>query len=305
MLAGARKVGVAAKSAVKVLGKTSARNAGERAAATPMFTMQTLWRQALWGSAAAMALFVAILSSRSDVGAQRAAIMLSALHPSSSVSSRAAQANGQMASQTASSGAARPFDAEAVTRQLAQTVRGLTEDRDRLTVRLAAVEHNLDDMTGSIRSQIEAAKNAAGATAQPWPGEQPPAAATPSIVGAVAAPAMPAAAGVATPMPPATLIEATAPAAPAPLEYGVDLGGGPSISALRVRWNVIASAHAHLFAAMTPVVAVREEAGQAELHLVAGPMATPQAAAQFCAALAPFRLACHPSRYDGQRLAVR
>ena len=305
MLAGARKVGVAAKSAVKVLGKTSARNAGERAAATPMFTMQTLWRQALWGSAAAMALFVAILSTRSDVGAQRTAIMLSALHPSSSVSSRAGQANGQMVGQTASSGAARSFDAEVVTRQLSQAVRGLSEDRDRLTARLSAVEHNLDDMTGSIRNQIEAGKNAAGASAPPWPGDQPPAAAAPSSVAAVAAPAMPAAAGVATPTPPATLIEATAPAAPTPLEYGVDLGGGPSISALRVRWNAIAAAHADLFAAMAPVVAVRERLGHAELRLVAGPLTTPEAAAQLCAALAPFRLACRPSLYDGQRLAVR
>lgn len=295
MLARARKVGVVAKNAAKESGKTSARNAGDRAAATPTFTMQALWRQALWGSAAATALLVAILSTRSDLGAQRTAIMFSALHPSSSSSLRAGQANG----------AARPFDAEAATRQLAQAVRGLSEDRDRLTVRLAAVEHNLDDMTGSIRSQIEAAKNAAGASAQPWPGGQPPAAATPSSVAAVAAPAAPAPAGVATPTPPATLIEATAPAAPAPLEYGVDLGGGPSISALRVRWNTIAAAHADLFAAMAPVVAVRERLGHAELRLVAGPLTTPEAAAQLCAALAPFRLACRPSLYDGQRLAVR
>jgi hypothetical protein len=297
MLLRAQKVGGAAKNTAKQAVKTSAGNAVDRAAATPSFTMQTLWRQALWGSAAATALLVAILSTRSDVGAQRADVMLSTSRPASSASPRVAQANGHQASQTASSGAARPFDAEAATQQLTQAVRGLTEDRDRLTARLAAVEHNLDDMTGSIRSEIEAVKTAGRG--------EPPAGAAPSTVAVVAAPVMPAAAGAATPTPSASHSEAKAPTAPAQPEYGVDLGSGPSISALRVRWNVIASAHAHLFAAMTPVVAVREESGQAELHLVAGPMATPQAAAQLCAALAPFRLACHPSRYDGQRLAVR
>ena len=42
-------------------------------------------------------------------------------------------------------------------RQLTEAVRGLTEDRDRLITRLAAVEHSLGDITGAIAEQSEKA----------------------------------------------------------------------------------------------------------------------------------------------------
>lgn len=60
------------------------------AAKTP-FTMQNLWRLALWGSAAAAALLVATLTTRSDIGSQRAAIVLSSLHWGSRPGQAAAQ----------------------------------------------------------------------------------------------------------------------------------------------------------------------------------------------------------------------
>jgi len=212
----------------------------------------------------------------------------------------------QVAGRSSGASATKPYDAEAANRQLTAAVRALTEDRDKINARLAAVEHNMDDMTGSIRSEIEAAKSSAAAApaqqpAQPWPAAQPAGAApAPATIAAITPPG----AGT-SPQPPSPLTEATAPAAPAPLEYGVDLGGGATMTVLKARWLSIAAAHPELLASMTPVVAVRERAGHAELRLVAGPMTSPEAAAQLCAALIPFKLVCRPSLYDGQHLAVR
>jgi hypothetical protein len=73
-----------------------------------------------------------------------------------------------MAATPGAAHAPRQFDAEAVTRQLAQAVRGLNEDRDRLTTRLAALEQSLNDITGAItRGEEKAAPPAAQGTAQP------------------------------------------------------------------------------------------------------------------------------------------
>ena len=95
-------------------------------------------RIALWGTTAATALLVAILTSRSDAGSQRIATTPGATR-----------------------GAPRQFDAESAARQLTQAVRGLTEDRDRLITRLAALEHSLGDITGAIAGQSEKATPAA------------------------------------------------------------------------------------------------------------------------------------------------
>src|SRR5271154_971024 len=105
-------------------------------AAKTTLTMQRLLRQAAWGCAAAAALFVAVLSSRSDVGVQRATLAFASLNSQSS------QAVKQQ------------FEAEAAMPQLAVAVRSLNEDRARLANRLAAVEREMEDMTGSIKQQI-------------------------------------------------------------------------------------------------------------------------------------------------------
>ena len=92
-----------------------------RVAAKPAFTMRRLERLALWGCAAAAAMFIAAIAGRSDVGAQRVA----GLFPAHSASSRAALSN---------QAGAGPLDTEAATRELVQTVRGLTEDLDEFDV---------------------------------------------------------------------------------------------------------------------------------------------------------------------------
>jgi len=115
-------------------GQAQTANAAAKKVTQPAFTMQSLCRIALWGTTAATALLVAILTSRSDAGSQRIATTPGATH-----------------------GAPRQFDAESAARQLTQAVRGLTEDRDRLIARLAALEHSLGDITGAIAGQSEKA----------------------------------------------------------------------------------------------------------------------------------------------------
>lgn len=119
-------------------GQAQTSNAAAKMVTQPAFTMQSLCRIALWGTTAATALLVAILTSWSDAGSQRIATTPGATR-----------------------GAPRQFDAESAARQLTQAVRGLTEDRDRLITRLAALEHSLGDITGAIAGQSEKATPAA------------------------------------------------------------------------------------------------------------------------------------------------
>jgi len=100
----------------------------------------------------------------------------------------------------------------------------------------------------------------------------------------------------------------TAVAAPmAPTEYGVDIGSGLTIQALRVRWTAIRSAHPELFDGLEPIVSIKEvpHGNRVELRLVVGPFAEAGAATQLCASVALFGLFCQPTIFDGQRLALR
>jgi hypothetical protein len=276
--------------------------APKRAAPKKPFTMQGLWRIALWGATAAGALFIAVLTTRSEVGSQRAAIALSSLSGNSLP--RPGQATTQVAG--------RPLDAQADTRRLAEAVRGLAADSDQLKSRLAAVEHNLDDITGAITRQIEAAK-AETAAPSPWPAAAAPVPATPAVIGPVVAPAVPPPSGRAAPLPPSLLTaEASQPPADAtapgqPTEYGVDIGSALSIQALRARWLGIRSAHPQLFEGLAPTATLREIARskQVELRLVVGPLADAEAAAQLCASLAPYRLFCQPTIFDRRHLTLQ
>lgn len=292
-----------------MVGRAQTVNAtAETAAAEPTFTMQNLWRLALWGSTAAAALLLAILTTRSDVGSQRVATVLSSL--------RSGSHPGQATTQVASQAGARQFDAESAARQVAQAVRGLADDRDRLMKRLAAVEHNMDDMTGSITRQIEKVKDAtAQAAPPPWPSDEPPVPATPATIASVIAPVVPTPAGLTSPLPPSPLMPAmeqvsppeAAAAAPQPTAYGVDIGSAVSIQALHARWAGTRSAHPQLFEGLQAFVTLKEipRSNRVELRLIVGPLPSPGAAVELCASLAAFRLFCQPTNFDGQHLALQ
>jgi hypothetical protein len=263
------------------------------------FTMRHLWRMTLWGTAAAATLVAAVLASRSEVGSQR----LAAAFPS-----LVRHAGIRVAT-------ARPFDAQAETRRLAAAVHDLTAEDERLTARLARIERSVDDITSSISRQSDAAR---ARSASPGPADAKPVPETPAVTGSTVAPGpgpLPSGLGV----PPESSPQ-TSPASPPPpssaqpnspdaavSEYGVDIGSALSIQALRARWLGIRSAHLKLFERLQPMVMLDESAqsNRLELRLVAGPLASIEAAKRLCAALAPFRLFCRPATFDSRQLVLR
>lgn len=248
------------------------------ARAPKTFTMQRLRRVAVWGTTAAGALLIAVLASRSDIAVERIAV---ALH-------------------RPKTDAVKPFDAQAETERLAEAIRGLSVNNAQINSRLAAVEHDIDDVTGSINKQIAAAKDSGRSD------DGPSFAATAALTAAMAlaTDAQPAAAA-----PPATVTptaQAALPALPR-AEFGVDVGSGLTIQALRSRWMVLRTSHPQLFGELQPIVNVKElpRSNRIELRLIAGPIAQPGAAAQLCAAMARLNLFCQPTIYDGQHLALK
>jgi len=253
------------------------------------FDMRQLWRMALWTGTASGALLLAVLSSRSEVGSQRLAVVIASLH-------------GQTAPP--------PFDAQVETRKLASALRGLSSENDQLRSRLVAVEHHMDDVTGSLTRQIEAVKAEAEA---PRPADTPPAAATTDLTGSTPPPAS---APTTAPMaPPPIRAQTPPPAKPVdpnsssvtPKQYGVDIGSAVSIQALRARWVEIRAAHPQLFQGLTPTAVLHEvsQSEHAELRLVVGPLPNSEAAARLCGLLASYHLNCQPTGFDGQHVALQ
>ena len=274
-----------------------------RAGAQAAFTMQRLWRQAVWGCIAAAAVLLAVLAAFTDIGSQRAALVFGASNAAPAPHPQTAQTS-QPVAQATTPAPSRSLDADYVVRQLTQTVRGLADDRDRMMKRLAAIERNVDDMTGSITQQIEAVKAASTPPAVPWlniasmapiaaPETSPPAGWEPTPRPSSTAPAD------AQPQPDAA-------AAPANAAYGAEIGSAASIKALHARWAGIRSAHLQILDGLTPVVALRENprSHKTELRLVVGPFANAAAAAQLCASLTAVRLSCFPTMFDGHNLAL-
>lgn len=282
----------------------------KRVAVKPRFTMRRLTRLAVWGSVAATALLAAVLSGRGDVGSQRVAAALSSLHLASLRPLKQDHATAEITAQIPDRSGSQSPEQEPAISDLANTVHSLAQDRDHILVRLAAVEHNLDDMTGSVAHQIEAAKTAS----------QPPADDGPAVAAAVgsatvaatptastaAAPTMPAPAIAATPPAPAATAATTSVQTPA-TEYAVDLGGASFIQALNTRWAEVHAAHPQLFEGLKPVVTLKETARtrHVELRLLVGPLPNVEAASRLCASLATLRPPCRPTKLDGPHLALR
>ena len=241
-----------------------------------------LTRLGVWIALATVAVLTAVLTARTESGIRRIATLLSPGEPV-----RAAKAPQP---------ANRQFDQEAEQRRLSEAVRSLTADRDRLAARINTLERNLD-VTGSI----------------------PPAAATPQT-------ALPAAPVVAAPLPAPAAHSAAgassqarvaaghlATGMPGPAEsvatktdFGVDVGGNPSIEGLRTLWTTLKASQPALFEGLRPVITVREgKSGSVELRLVAGPLPNASIAARLCAALGATGQACQPAVFDGQRLALQ
>jgi hypothetical protein len=243
-----------------------------------------LTRLLLWGAAAVVAVALAVIAAQTDIGSRR----LSAIHSAQG----APKAAPRPAVPTAAQIAPPRFDAEGEVKRLSEGIRMLAADRDRLIARIATLERNLDDVTGTIARE----PGPAPASDAPKP----------------AAPPEPPAPLAHTPARPATLAGVVAaalpPVAPEPTstEVGADIGGAPTMDGLRTLWSVMRANYPQYFDGMRPVVAIREaKPGTVDLRLVVGPLANAVAAARLCATLAGAGLACQPAAFEGQRLALR
>jgi hypothetical protein len=295
--------------------------------------MRPLLRIGAWGACAVIAVTGVVYAGRTDVGAERAQIALATLR----------EAPREIVAHPGSLLAAiRPTADDAETKRLSEAVLKLTADRDRLANRVATLEQNLTDLTGSIaRAQGPAGAAAPGAPraddkAEAFPPPAPPDAASPSSGGdsrsIAAEPAAPAPAATAAPArssrmatiqsyvsssaPPsggsesrvaAAPADATPPADTPPNGYAIDLGTATNVNTLRAHWGSVKTAHAAMLEGLRPLVSVRQSSrpGFTEFHLVAGPVADADAAARLCQALASARVPCRPSTFDGQRLDLR
>src|SRR5579862_7169561 len=98
-------------------------------ARTPPFGIQDLLRLAIWGTFAAAALALAVISISSGTGLRQPS-------PPPEVSAQSAAIAAE-------------------TRRLAETVRALAADREQMAARISALEHGLDDVTGSIKREAK------------------------------------------------------------------------------------------------------------------------------------------------------
>jgi hypothetical protein len=177
-------------------------------AEVPQAGMQALWRLAIWGGLATVALFAAAMSAYSSAGSQRQATSItSGQGPASTQGSPSQVSSGQFSSNQVSSGqmsfgqgpaqpraaaedfGARPSETAEETRRLAEAVRSLTADRDQALSRIATLERNLDGVTGSIkRDRMASAQQAAPQAPLPAPPQTPQALPQPPVAAASALP---------------------------------------------------------------------------------------------------------------------
>ncbi|HEY0441565.1 MAG TPA: hypothetical protein VGD36_15970 [Xanthobacteraceae bacterium] len=278
------------------------------------YDLRDLGRLVAWGASAALAVSIAVLAARSDVGARRLQDAF----------------NGHFGQRPAVAGAPAPVrdgSGEPEQRRVAEQLARLAGDRDRLLARLDAVERSLE-VTGSVTAQPRPAASESASIKITPPAPMAPPAATPEPA-AAASPTVTAAVGPTSAAAKSDRIDGRAAPGPAPAqqvppllpgaldpvadssvtrsEFGIDLGADGSIDGLRAMWNTVRAQHGALLEALRPTVAVRESgrAGGVELRLVVGPVANAATAARLCAVIASTGRACQPSGFDGPRLTLR
>lgn len=238
------------------------------------FTMRGLWRLALWGSSAALALALVVLIQNTDTGQQRIAALRGIDQPT-----RIAAAPATII---------RPNpETEMELRRQADGLRSLAAERDRVLARLETLERNLEDVTGSVRQVART-----GVETPTVPSWLTP----PMVIGAP--PTTEARTGPRlqqAEMPPADTVAVKR-------EFGLDLGPANNIEGLRTLWNAAKLAFPELLEPLRPVVAMRDDKGRTEPRLIVGPVANSAMAAKLCASVAAAGRRCQPAVFDGQRL---
>lgn len=255
--------------------------------------LRGLVRPAVWGSAAIVSLLVVAFATQTATGKNRLATAYGAITGSSE------EVAGLEREQKS---AQRDRVLQVETRHLTEAMRDLSEDRDQLLARIAVLERNYEDVTGSIGRLTQPPMSA---TEQLFPiapsTELAPVIPPPQPTAPIATIPAPPADGEATPQ--AEAAETTS----ARTDFGIDLGSARTLASMRTAWNQIRRNHGSLLDGLRPVIGVRDgKGGQVDLRLIVGPIPNAAVAAKLCAQLiAAGGLACQPAMFDGQRLALR
>jgi hypothetical protein len=275
----------------------------------PRFDLLALWRLTAWGGAAAAALSAVALVSQTESGRLRLAL--------------AAQELPVKPVATVKIPPRRQQDAEI--KRLEDQVRTLAADRDRLAERVAGLEHNIEDLTGSIKRQAAQPAPASPPilSMAPAPAVSPPATTeakepdkpalprrqapappvdeAPPAAAEQAPPAHASAPHAAVPLPPVRVAAAlaTAPAPPKP-EFGVALASASSLDVMRLQWVALKANYGPLLSGLRPIASREQRGSVTHYRLVAGPLPNYSAAARLCARLNAAHAVCHAGKFTGQ-----
>ena len=238
--------------------------------------MRALWRLSAWGCGAAVALAALAITTQTEGGSERLALAFS---PGNSPPLAVEIAQLKQ----------RTIEKDTEAKRLEGQVSTLAADRDRLTARLASLERNLDDVTGSIKRQA--------------------ALATPTL-SPLAMPAISAPAPATEPVPLPPVRTATAPTSdgteqPAKSEFGIDLGGASSMDVLNARWTAVKANFGPLLTGLRPLAAHDPRPGNTGFRLLVGPVANLAAGMQLCVRFATAHVTCRTAKFDGEQLAQR
>jgi hypothetical protein len=277
--------------------------------------LRHLGRSALWAGLALSAMLVAILAARSETGLRRITIALNGMPGSAQVTPAGGEALASLP--------IRDLAIEAETRRLAESVRRLAAERERLMARLDLLERSID-VTGALPAAASQRPPEApasttfisppgnGSGGQNSANDTAPVASGASGVSS-ATPPPPEQIGAVLPQaeaPPASRMVALQAAAESSIsrtEFGIDLGPAGNSDGLRALWSTVRAQHGALLEGLHPMGLMREtgQPGGAELRLVAGPLLNAAAAARLCAVLSGTGRTCQPSIFDSQRQALR
>jgi hypothetical protein len=252
------------------------------------FDLRALWRLTVWGSAAAVALAAAVFASQTENGSLRVEALASADLPARPVATVKIPPQREQEWEVA---------------RLETQLRTLTADRDRLAERVAGLEHNIEDITGSIKRQGAPPVGPASAAAAPV--ISPPgtivakqAEAAPPDAAAPAAAAEPQQDAV--PLPPVRV--AALPAEPPKLEFGVALASSSNLDVLHMQWSALKANFGPLLAGLRPVAAREQRGTVTHYRLVLGPLPNAAAATKLCAHLTAAHAPCHTGKFTGDPL---
>ena len=237
------------------------------------------------------------LTAQTDIGSERLNGILAMMNP-----------------QLAIAKADLPPEKDAEIRRLETLVLALANDRERLHTRIASLERNLDDMTGSIKQQQA---TLAAKVAAPPPAPAAPLApilaplTMPAVVdGFWPASALPQPVELdSSPQPPARIALAPAdepaPEGPRKPEVGIDLGGAANLEVLNARWVAVKANFGPQLSGLYPRAVHSTKPGASDYRLLAGPLPNNAAAAQLCARFITARITCRTVRFEGERLVQR